>query len=1768
MAAGKRYSAGRIFLEVVPSFKGLQDDIQRHVGRMNRDLEDQAEQDGKKVAEARERGAEKVEREAAAARKRRAAQSAKEEADAQGRYLDPILKNLRAQKNRSAEQEIADQRKYAQMMTRERAKASQQQTRDEARAADERQKQLQRELSDFQRHTQAMFDARLKESARAEKEQRDAASAKARLAEQVRQQEAKDTAAREKMQRDHMAWVIRTTFEENKRIADLEKKAADDRMREEERAEARAEAARRKIRQRRIQSRLAEMRRGDNERARLAGGAAGDTVRKVTQSAADAIGVMKLDVDSSDAKREIATIREELLRINGSVGVDLDAGEAMARLTDINARLAKLRKESPEIDVDVNIAAAMASLKRIEQQQDQINRKRVTGGLFAGAMGQADQGANSFRIFNYRVLGLITLLPALPPLLAVSAAGIAAIGTAAIGAGAGLGVMFLGFQGIGDAISALNEVQSTQAKRTEDNAKAMRTAAKTVRDAQQGLQRAQRDAANDARDSARSIADAEQKLTDARQNAARAQASAARRISDAERNLAQTRKSVAQQAVDAAQRVEDARRSLVDTEARSAKQIQSALRTQADAEKRLADSQRNATQAQQDLRDARLQAQKDQEALADRIKGGKLDERQALIDLFNAQVEYNAAIADGGATNLDKEQASIQLERAQLAIKGIREENARLAEEQKKGVDQSDGVLTAQQRLKDAQEQVAGARTDAAEAAAAVGDARRQAAEDEADARQNVKDAVDEQVQQQLDGAQRISDAELNLSDARVDAAQQQRDSARSIADAQRGIADAEEAAARSAISSREGVRDAQERLTDAQAAYQEALTKTGEAGDEAMRKLKEAMGGLSPAGQDFARFIFGLKGFYDDLRFAAQEGMLPGVQQMISSLVDTYGPRLKDFVKVMSRTIGDFAISFGRAMESPEMQAFFDTMAEYAPTFFTQFGDLGIAFIKIIAGVARAFAPFAKEFMDGFVNLAEGWADWANGLADNPAFQAFLDYVRAEGPVVLELLGDLLKLVINIGIGLAESGVFDMLAGLIGFLADLDPQVIAGIVGSILALAAASQIAAGINSLIITLGFLATSTVGVVVLAIGALVVAFVTLYNSNETFRKGVDAVWAWIQGVIEGFVDWWQGSFMPWWSDTALPALKAVWDAIAAGATWLWETMLQPIFTGLMTVVGVVFTFIAWAWEHGLKPVITAIGIFIAWTWNNVIWPVLKIFGEAIAAVFQIFADLYNYRFKPIFEAFGRKFKEVWDTWIYPFFDKVGGGWSKLWENYIRPVLGWIGDNVSLIFKGIGIAWDKVLKPILNAVATAIRGDFYTAWVEVVGAIGTLWSGLRDLLATPINWVIDTVLNNGLFKAFDKIMEFFGSDVRAPKLSTIRVTDDNYKSTTPLAFKGSQGNLGKSKLQGFDVGGYTGPGHRLQPAGIVHAGEVVWSQDDIRRWGGVNVVEAMRTAPGYALGGMVRPVPQGPRFPWGRYPSGARHPALDLPTPMGTPVRAPYPATVLRDGWDSTGYGTSIRTANEGGGAGTYTIFGHLMRELVSVGQKISAGQLIGYTGNSGNSSGPHLHLEFRTSPFSQSSAFDFTRAFNGGNSMFSAVAAAAGAPAQAELPWWADKPLQLLRDTASNLMPKMPGAGIFGSMLKAFPFKIIDGARDFIARIVGGDSNGDLDKVSGQGGQRSGFTFNGIELPDNGTMMYDNGGYVQPGVTQLLNLTGRPEPVRTAEQEDNLGRVRGGALVDHLEIKVGSDGQAKDALDEAFYVLRKIDHGGKYATMGRP
>ncbi|MGW8839290.1 M23 family metallopeptidase [Streptomyces hirsutus] len=89
---------------------------------------------------------------------------------------------------------------------------------------------------------------------------------------------------------------------------------------------------------------------------------------------------------------------------------------------------------------------------------------------------------------------------------------------------------------------------------------------------------------------------------------------------------------------------------------------------------------------------------------------------------------------------------------------------------------------------------------------------------------------------------------------------------------------------------------------------------------------------------------------------------------------------------------------------------------------------------------------------------------------------------------------------------------------------------------------------------------------------------------------------------------------------------------------------------------------------------------------------------------------------------------------------------------------------------------------------------------------------------------------------------------------------------------------------------------------------------------------------------------------------------HTGVDFPVPTGTSVKAVAPGAVVSAGWEgSFGYQVVVRHAD-----GRYSQYAHLSAISVRSGQSVTAGQRIGRSGSTGNSSGPHLHFEVRTGP----------------------------------------------------------------------------------------------------------------------------------------------------------------------------------------------------------
>ena len=96
------------------------------------------------------------------------------------------------------------------------------------------------------------------------------------------------------------------------------------------------------------------------------------------------------------------------------------------------------------------------------------------------------------------------------------------------------------------------------------------------------------------------------------------------------------------------------------------------------------------------------------------------------------------------------------------------------------------------------------------------------------------------------------------------------------------------------------------------------------------------------------------------------------------------------------------------------------------------------------------------------------------------------------------------------------------------------------------------------------------------------------------------------------------------------------------------------------------------------------------------------------------------------------------------------------------------------------------------------------------------------------------------------------------------------------------------------------------------------------------------------------------------------GSTHKGLDIANSTGTTIAAAASGTVTFSGWDKHGLGYAVKINH---GNGVETVYGHCSKLYVKVGQTVTQGEAICAVGSTGNSTGPHLHLEIRLNGVAQ-------------------------------------------------------------------------------------------------------------------------------------------------------------------------------------------------------
>ncbi|MCD5419787.1 hypothetical protein LRS71_09495 [Rhodococcus pyridinivorans] len=303
---------------------------------------------------------------------------------------------------------------------------------------------------------------------------------------------------------------------------------------------------------------------------------------------------------------------------------------------------------------------------------------------------------------------------------------------------------------------------------------------------------------------------------------------------------------------------------------------------------------------------------------------------------------------------------------------------------------------------------------------------------------------------------------------------------------------------------------------------------------------------------------------------------------------------------------------------------------------------------------------------------------------------------------------------------------------------------------------------------------------IGLIIAAVVALVAAVVLAYQNSETFRNIVQAAWEGIQTAVSAAWEVLKAIFTAIWDfvgnilvgtfNTLVSVVSTVFNTIGAIVSAVWTNVISPIFNFWHTMItGVLVPVLMFLWNNVVTPVFNGIAGVIRTVWDTVINVVFTAFRAGMDAIGAAANWLWTNVITPVWNGIAGTISFVWNSLILPVFDGIKAGMSAvgdaaswLWHNVITPVWNGIGDSIRWVI-------DSVIKPAWDGMKSALQavGDFFS---NIVTGIGNVWNGLRNMLAKPINFLIGTVYDQGIRKAWNKIGEFIPGLVTAPEIPLI--------------------------------------------------------------------------------------------------------------------------------------------------------------------------------------------------------------------------------------------------------------------------------------------------------------------------------------------------------------------------------------------------------------
>lgn len=418
------------------------------------------------------------------------------------------------------------------------------------------------------------------------------------------------------------------------------------------------------------------------------------------------------------------------------------------------------------------------------------------------------------------------------------------------------------------------------------------------------------------------------------------------------------------------------------------------------------------------------------------------------------------------------------------------------------------------------------------------------------------------------------------------------------------------------------------------------------------------------------------------------------------------------------AQQLNKLGASFQKWANSVAGQNAIRSFIEYTKTNLPKIGQI---FANVFAGIGNLMAAFAQNsagIFDWLVKLTGQFRAWSEQVGKSEGFKKFVQYVQENGPVIGQLIGNIVRALIAFGTAMAPiaSVILKFVTALAGFIAKLfeTHPAIARVVGVMMML---GGIFWALMAPVLAVSSVLSNVFGTSLLSVIGHIARFI---SSTGILRTVLTLV---------------QGAFRLLMSPIAtisriLPTLISAFEGIGAALV-----ALDPIVLAIVAVIALLVGTIIYLWKtnEGFRQMITE-------AWNGIVTAISGAISSIINWFMQLWASIQQtlQPIIPILQMIGNAFMQYLGVIVMTAIMQIITAFQALWT------------SVSIIFTAIGGIISVVVQIIVGlftALIQLLTGDFSGAWLTlqnmVSNVMNTIWNTLVSIWNQISNFIF-SVLN----------------------------------------------------------------------------------------------------------------------------------------------------------------------------------------------------------------------------------------------------------------------------------------------------------------------------------------------------------------------------------------------------------------------------------------